>query len=304
LHDIQEHRGVQVRRLLQIRTCCLCRYTPAAAANLPAAVAMQDPEDDQMGVDLEEFTCGAGLGPGCTKTYKTCPSFWVELGKKHQKAYVTPTSCRYCRKIKRENWANHRRPNMKVDSDGKTVEVVADLAMAALEPADEPFLSDLDADDDDAMAGYASSFFSDLMMTIGQEEVTSTTRTHIRTQNAADLFEAITASCTQFEQDYGEPVPAPPEQQPNIKMPEPEPAITPVAPPANISAGAAPAERECTQQAAAQNLKSSLEAGELTLETLRLELVPVIMERTALTTISLTVLHCPQLTVKERPWSN
>ena len=126
---------------------------------------MQDPDEDQMGIDLEEFTCGADLGPGCTKTYKTCPSFWIELGKKQHKAYVTPSSCRYCRKIKRENWNNHRRPNAKVDSDDKPVEVVADLAMAALEPADEPFLSDLDADDDDAMAGYASSFFSDLMMT-------------------------------------------------------------------------------------------------------------------------------------------
>ena len=83
---------------------------PAAAANLPAAVAMQDPEDDQMGVDLEEFTCGAGLGPGCTKTYKTCPSFWVKLGKKHQKAFVTPTSCRYCRKIKKDQEREPEQP--------------------------------------------------------------------------------------------------------------------------------------------------------------------------------------------------
>ena len=91
--------------------------------------------------------------------------------------------------------------------------------------------------------------------------------THIRTQNAANLFEAIAASCTQFEQDYGEPVPAPQEQQQNIKMPELEPVFTPVALPANISAGAAPAERKCTQQAAVRNLRSCLEASELILDT-------------------------------------
>lgn len=44
---------------------------PAAATYLPVAVAIQDPEEGQMGVDLEEFTCGADLGPGCAKTYKT-----------------------------------------------------------------------------------------------------------------------------------------------------------------------------------------------------------------------------------------
>ena len=43
---------------------------PATATNLPVAVTMQDPEGDQMGVNLEEFTCGADLGPGCTETYK------------------------------------------------------------------------------------------------------------------------------------------------------------------------------------------------------------------------------------------
>ena len=59
-----------------------CRFGHAASADaaaaatyLHAAVAIQDPVEDQMGVDLEEFTCGADLGPGCTKTYKTCPSF-------------------------------------------------------------------------------------------------------------------------------------------------------------------------------------------------------------------------------------
>ena len=115
--------------------------TPTPATNLPAAVAMQDPEEDQMGVDLEEFTCGANLGPGCTKTFKTCPSFWTELGKERHTAFVTPNSCRYCRKIKR---GNHRRPNAKVDSDGKPIAELADLAMAANEPTDEPFFSDLD----------------------------------------------------------------------------------------------------------------------------------------------------------------
>ena len=69
-------------------------------------------------------------------------------------------------------------------------------------------------------------------------------RTHKQIQNADNLFEAIAASCTQFEQDYGEPVPAPPKQQLSIGMPELEPVITPVAPPANVSAGAAPAEME------------------------------------------------------------
>ena len=108
--------------------------TPAAAANLPAAVAMQDPEEDQMGIDLEEFACGAGLGPGCAKTYKTCPLFWVKLGKKHKKAFVNPNSCRYCRKIKRENRNNHRNANMKADSDDSPVARVAVLVMAAVGP--------------------------------------------------------------------------------------------------------------------------------------------------------------------------
>ena len=79
-----------------------CRFGHAASADalaadalaLPVAAAMQDPEEDQMGIDLEEFTCGANLGPGCFKTCKMCPSFWVELGKKHQKAFATPIACK------------------------------------------------------------------------------------------------------------------------------------------------------------------------------------------------------------------
>ena len=226
--------------------------TPAAAANLPAAVTIQDPDEDQMGIDLEEFTCGADLGPGCTKTYKTCPSFWIELGRKKHKNYVTPLSCKYCRNIKRENWSNNLSPNTKVGSDGKPVDEVADLAMAALQPADEPFISDLDADDDDAMAGYASSIFSDLMMTIDQEELSSTTRSNIWIQNAANLFESNAASCAQFERDYGEPVPAPPEPLQNITMLELEPVVTLVDSHTDINAGAAPTERKHTQHAAAQ----------------------------------------------------
>lgn len=146
---------------------------PAATANLPAAVAMQDPEEDQMGPDLTEFTCGACLGPGCAATFKTCPSFWTALGLKQHKAYVTPNACKYCRTIKRANFNANRRVNTKVDADGKPVEEVAALAMAAdntgepaQEPLTEPFLIDLDADDEDAMADYASRFYSELMMTV------------------------------------------------------------------------------------------------------------------------------------------
>ena len=98
------------------------------------------------------------MGPECAKTHKMCPSFGVELGTKHHKAFVTLTLCKYYRKIKRDNYNNHRRPNVKVDSNGKTIEEVADLTMAAAEPDGEPFFSDLDADDDDAMAVYASRF--------------------------------------------------------------------------------------------------------------------------------------------------
>ena len=141
----------------------------AAAAYLLVAVAIQDPEEDQMGIDLEEFTCGADLGPGCTKAYKTCPSFGVELGKKKHKTFVTPTSCKYCRNIKRENWNSHRRTN----TTAKPIREVADLTMAAVEPTYEPFVYDLDSDDDDAMADYASGFFSNLMIAVDLEEVIS-----------------------------------------------------------------------------------------------------------------------------------
>ena len=114
---------------------------PTAAANLPAAVALQDLEEDQMGPDLEEFTCGTRIAPECTKTFKTCSSFWVELEKKHSKDFVTPISCKHCRKLNRENWNNRqRRPPAKVDNDDKPVEVVPDLAMAVVEPDDRQFL--------------------------------------------------------------------------------------------------------------------------------------------------------------------
>ena len=129
-----------------------------------------------MGIDLEEFTCGADLGPGCTKTYKTCPSFGVELGKKKHKSdktFVTPTSCKYCRNIKRGNWNNHRPTNTRVDIDVKPVREVADLTMAAVEPTYEPFFYDLDSDGDDAMADYASGLFSYPMTTVDIEEVIS-----------------------------------------------------------------------------------------------------------------------------------
>jgi hypothetical protein len=119
---------------------------PIAVANLPAAIALQDPEEDQMGPDLEELTCGTSLSIAleCTKTFKTCPSLWVELGKKHSKDFVTPASCKHCKKLKRENWNNRqRRPPAKVDNDDKSVEVVAELTMAAVEPADEQFFSSL-----------------------------------------------------------------------------------------------------------------------------------------------------------------
>jgi len=207
----------------------------AATANPPAAIAMQDPEEDQMGVDLEEFTCGADLGPGCTKIYKTCPSFWVELGKKHNKVFVTPTSCKYCRKIKRENRNNHRAPTMKVDSDGKPVEVVADLTMAAIEPVEDSFFSDIDADDDDAMADYASRFSSDLMMTVDHEEIISEDDIPISFMRRS-------------------PLPAKRHRRKACDT-------------CDMSAEMATAIVECTQQAAARKLKSSLEAGELALET-------------------------------------
>jgi hypothetical protein len=86
---------------------------------------------------------------------------------------VTPTSCKYCKNIKRENWNNHRRTDTRVDIDGKLVGEVADLTMASVEPIHEPFIYDLDSDDDDAMADYASGLFSDLMMTVDREEVIS-----------------------------------------------------------------------------------------------------------------------------------
>ena len=106
--------------------------TPAAAADLPAAVAIKDPDEDQMGIDLEEFTCGADLGPGCTGFFKTCPSSWIELGKKHNKDFVTPTACRYCRKLKKEFRNGHT--NAKIDSNARPVRHVISRAMTAAGP--------------------------------------------------------------------------------------------------------------------------------------------------------------------------
>ena len=91
------------------------------------------------------------------------PSFWTALGLKQHKAFVTPTSCKYCRAIKRANWKANRRTTTKVDADGNPIEEVAALAMAAddagdpdlfsQEPLTEPLLIDLDAGDDDAISG-------------------------------------------------------------------------------------------------------------------------------------------------------
>lgn len=88
---------------------------------------------------------------------------------------MTPTLCKYCRNIKRENWNNHRRTNTRVDIDGKPVREVTDFTMAAVEPTYEPSIYD----DGDAMADYASGFFSYLMITVDLEEVISEDYNHI-----------------------------------------------------------------------------------------------------------------------------
>jgi hypothetical protein len=41
-----------------------------------------------------------------------------------------------------------------------------------------------------------------------------------RQENAENMIEALAASCTKYQEDYGKRVPEPPEQQQDIIMPE------------------------------------------------------------------------------------
>ena len=107
--------------------------------------------------------------------------------------------------------------------------------MAADEPTDEPFFSDLDTDNDDAMADYASRFFADLMMTVGPGE-------------------AISEDDMPISRMRRSPLPVERHRRRTCDT-------------CDMSAETTTAIVECTQQAAARKLKSSLEAGELALET-------------------------------------
>ena len=75
--------------------------------------------------------------PGSSE-HRTCPSFWIELGKKQNKDCVTPTACRYGRKRKKELRNGHT--NANIDNNARPVRHVAVLAMttARLENTTHP----------------------------------------------------------------------------------------------------------------------------------------------------------------------